>query len=314
MGVIRPAAQLAEVDVVAVAARDVARAERFARRHGIPRVHSSYDALLDDSEIDAVYNPLPNGLHCDWTLRALEAGKHVLCEKPIASNADEAQRMATAADKSGRVLIEAFHYRYHPLAARIREILDGGELGAIRHVESMMCIPLAVPGDIRYRLDLAGGATMDVGSYTVNLLRFLSGEEPEVVRASAKLSSTDVDRRMDADFRFPNGATGRMTCSMFSAKLLSIRARVVGEKGELRILNPVAPHIYHQLRVIRDGVTQRERVKGDSTYTHQLRAFAAQLAGGPPMETDAADGVANMRVIDAVYAAAGLPRRAAPSH
>src|SRR5574337_909465 len=160
MALVRPARQVPEATVVAVAARDPQRAQAFATKHGIPRVHPSYDALLADTEIDAIYNPLPNSLHCEWTIRALQAGKHVLCEKPLASNAAEAERMAEAAGQAGRVLVEAFHWRYHPLAARMQAIIDAGELGAVQHIEAHFCLLLPLPGDIRYRLDLAGGATM----------------------------------------------------------------------------------------------------------------------------------------------------------
>jgi predicted dehydrogenase len=309
MALVRPARQLDSVEIVAVAARDPAKAAKFAGRHGIARVHASYAALLADPDIDAIYNPLPNGLHCEWTIRALEAGKHVLCEKPLASNADEARQMADAAARTGRVLVEAFHYRYHPLMGRVREILDAGDIGEIRHVEAVMAIPVPVPGDIRYRFDLAGGATMDMGSYTVNLVRFLGGGDPEVVSARARLSSPGVDRRMAAQFRLPGGATGEMLCSLFSATLPSVRARVLGSQGELRVTNPIAPHLFHRLTLRRGTTSTRERVRGDATYTHQLRAFAAHVRGGPAMATDAEDGVANMRVIDAIYAAAGLPRR-----
>jgi predicted dehydrogenase len=309
MALVRPARSLPEVDVTAVAARDEARARRFAARHGISRVHRSYGDLLEDPEIDAVYNPLPNGLHCEWTLRALEAGKHVLCEKPLASNAAEARRMAEAAASAGRVLAEAFHWRYHPLAGRVREVLDGGVLGRPLHVEASMCIPLPLPGDIRYRLDLAGGATMDTGCYAVSIARFLAGQEPEVTSAEARLSSPGVDRWMRAELLFPDGCTGRVTCSLFSARLLDIRARVEGERGRLDVLNPVAPHLFHRLTLSSaDGVV-RERLSGEPTYTHQLRAFARWVREGVPMVTDASHGVANMRVIDAIYEKAGLPPR-----
>jgi len=309
MALLRPAGQTREASVVAVAARDPRRAERFAAKHGIPRVHPSYQALLADPEVDAIYNPLPNGLHCEWTLRALEAGKHVLCEKPLASNEDEARRMAEAAEKTGLVLAEAFHWRYHPLAARMREWVEGGELGRIRHVEAFMCVPLPLPGDIRYRLDLAGGATMDTGCYAISLVRFLAGAEPRVASAEARLSSAGVDRWMRAELRFEDGRTGRITCSLLSARLLDIRALVQGERGEMRVLNPVLPHFFHRLRVRTAAGTRTERVSGEATYTHQLRAFVKWVREGVPMPTDARHGVANMRVIDAVYAAAGLPRR-----
>ncbi|UCE87457.1 MAG: Gfo/Idh/MocA family oxidoreductase [Deltaproteobacteria bacterium] len=306
---VRPARALPEAEVAAIAARDPARARAFATKHGIAKVHESYDALLEDPAIDAVYNPLPNGLHCDWTLRALHAGKHVLCEKPLASNAEQAERMAQAAEDTGRILVEAFHYRYHPLAARMKEIVAGGELGRIEHVEAHLCIPLPLPGDIRYRLDLAGGATMDTGCYAINLVRFLAGAEPEVVSARARLASPGVDRAMDARLRFADGRTGRITCSLLSAMLVRATARVRGDRGELSVLNPYMPQLYHRLRVRTAAGRRSERIRGDATYTHQLRAFVRTVRGESPMPTDAVDAIANMRVIDAVYESSGLFRR-----
>ncbi len=306
---VRPAREVPDAIFASVAARDPVRARKFAAKHGIPRVHESYDALIADPDLDAIYNPLPNGLHFEWTVKALEAGKHVLCEKPMASNADEATRMAEAADEADRVLVEAFHWRYHPLAARMKEIVESGELGAVRHVEAALCFPMPIPGDIRYRWDLGGGATMDAGCYAINIVRFLAGAEPEVVRAEAKCSSPNVDRRMEAELRFEDGRTGRILCSLFSSTLLKIQARVIGDAGELRVFNPVAPHLYHRLRVKTGAGTRAERVAGDATYTHQLRAFVEHVRGGARMPSDERDAIANMRVIDAVYEKAGLPRR-----
>jgi predicted dehydrogenase len=311
MALIRPARSLPEVQIAAVAARDPERARIFAEKHGIPRVCASYQELVEDPALDAIYNPLPNSLHCEWTLRSLRAGKHVLCEKPIAANAGEAERMAAAAEETGRVLVEAFHWRYHPLAARMREVVRSGGLGEVRRVEASLCIPFLLPGDIRYRFDLAGGATMDTGCYAINLVRFLAEAEPNVVTAEVRRSSPDVDRWMRAELSFADGRSGRVECSLFSAKLLSVRARVIGSRGELDVLNPIAPHLFHRLRVRAEGKSRSERVPGEATYTHQLRAFAAHVAGGPRMSTDAADAVANMRVIDAVYDRAGMRRRGA---
>jgi predicted dehydrogenase len=309
MALIRPAREVPEASVVAVAARDPLKANQFAGKHGIARVHASYDALLADPEIDAVYNPLPNGLHAEWSIRALAAGKHVLCEKPIAANADEALRMAQAAARTGRRLVEAFHYRYHPLAARMKAIIEGGDLGTIRHIETHMCIPLPFPNDIRYRYDLAGGAMMDVGCYTISLLRFLAGAEPEVTHASARLSAPQVDRSMAADFRFADGRTGRITCALFSAWLVRVSARVRGDAGEMRVINPYAPHLWHRLSVRSARGNRVEHVAGDATYTHQLRAFVAAVRTGAPTPTEPPESIANMRVIDAVYRAAGLQPR-----
>jgi len=309
MALIRPARDVAEVAVTAVAARDRSRAEKFAAKHAIARVHSGYEALLADPDVDAVYNPLPNGLHCEWTVRALEAGKHVLCEKPLAANAAEAERMADAAKRSGKVLGEAFHWRYHALAGRLREIIDGGEVGRVRHVEVSFCIPFLVPGDIRYRLDLAGGATMDVGAYSVSIARFLAGAEPEVVGAQARLSSPGVDRWMRADLVFPGGVTGRVTHALCSARLIDARAVVRGERGTLTVINPVAPQFFNRIRLRTATVSRTERVRGEPSYTAQLRAFAAAVRGEAPMPTDGAHGVANMRVIDEIYRKAGLKPR-----
>ena len=309
MALLKPARDLPEAVVTAVAARDPLRARAFADRHGIMRVHPTYDALLADPQIDAIYNPLPNSHHCEWSIRALEHGKHVLCEKPIAANAAEAERMAAAARATGRVLAEAFHWRYHPLAARMRDIIESGELGTIRHVEAHFCIPLLKRGDIRYRLDLAGGATMDTGCYAISILRFLAAAEPEVVRATARLSSPGVDRAMEADFRFADGRTGRITCSLLSGTLLRASALVRGDAGQLSVLNPIAPQFFHRLTVRTATGTRTERLRGDATYTYQLRAFVAAVRTGTPVPTGPDDAIANMRVIDAVYSAAGLPLR-----
>ncbi|MBK7977570.1 MAG: Gfo/Idh/MocA family oxidoreductase [Deltaproteobacteria bacterium] len=309
MALVRPAREGTGVEVVAVAARDERRARAFARRHRIPRTHGSYAALLADPEVDAVYVPLPNSLHAEWTIRALEAGKHVLCEKPLASNAAEAALVIEAAHRSGRLLIEAFHWRHHPLAARMREIVTSGELGEIRRVETAMCIPLPLPGDIRYRLDLGGGATMDTGCYAIDIARFLAAAEPEVISATARLSSPRVDRWMRAELRFPGGVEGRATCALFSATLVDVRARVVGSRGELRVFNPVAPHLFHRLSVVSGGAIRRERIEGDTTYSHQLSAFAAAVRGEREASPSLASSLANMRAIDAVYDAAGLGLR-----
>lgn len=302
----RPARKVPRAVVNAIAARNPQRAKTFANKHHIPRIFSSYDELLADPDLDAVYIPLPNGLHCAWTLKALEAGKHVLCEKPFAANAAEAELMVQAAEHSGKVVMEAFHYRYHPLARRMKEIMTSGQLGTIRHIETWMCFPLPLFNDIRYRYDLAGGALMDAGCYAVNMLRLLDGTEPEVVRAQALLASPQVDRAMRADLRFADGSTGRITCSMWSKTILRIAARVQGDEGEMTILNPVMPSLYHHLKIRTKAGTRTERFSREATYVYQLRAFVDAILEGTPVLTSPADALANMRVIDAIYEQAGL--------
>jgi predicted dehydrogenase len=307
---VKPASANADVEIAAVAARSADRAQAFADRHGIPRVHASYEELLADPDINAVYNPLPNGLHGRWTRAALEAGKHVLCEKPFTANAAEAQEIADLAAASDRVVMEAFHYRYHPLALRVEEIVASGELGELRRVETALCFPLPKFSDIRYNYDLAGGATMDAGCYAVHMARtFGGGETPEVVSASAKLRDSRVDRAMTAELRYPSGHTGRVQCSMWSSALLKISAKVTGSRGSISILNPVAPQAYHRVSVRVGGARRAERFPRRPSYSYQLDAFAAAIQEGTPVKTSAADAVNTMSVIDAIYRAAGLPLR-----
>jgi predicted dehydrogenase len=295
--------------VAAVAARDASRAQAFAAKHHIARVHESYEALIADPDIDAVYNPLPNGLHGRWTRAALAAGKHVLCEKPFTANADEAREIADLAAQSDRVVMEAFHYRYHPLALRVEEIIASGELGKLERVETAMCFPLHKFSDIRYNYALAGGATMDAGCYAVHMARTFGGGTPEVVSAQAKLRDPQVDRAMTAELLFAEGHTGRVRCSMWSSDLLRISAKVVGEHGELRVLNPVLPQMFHRLSVRSADGKRVERFSRRPTYAYQLDAFAAAVLRGEPVKTTPADAIENMTVIDAIYRAAGLPLR-----
>ncbi len=209
------------------------------------------------------------------------------------------------------VVLEAFHYRYHPLMARV--IALAAELGPIRHVQASMCFPLPRFGDIRYQYDLAGGALMDAGCYAMHFVRQFGLGEPAVTAASAKTLRRDprVDRAMTVDLRYPGGATGRVVTSMWSRTLLNVSARVIGQRGEVRVLNFVAPQFPHQLMSIVDGRRRRMRVPGEASYTYQLRAFLGAVRGEPVNLTPVEDSIATMRLIDAAYTAAGLPLRGA---
>jgi predicted dehydrogenase len=310
---LKPARAVDGVEVAAVAARDRGRAQVFAAKYGVPTVHDSYAELVADPSLDAVYVPLPNGLHAQWTLAAIKAGKHVLCEKPFTANAAQAREVQAAAEGTGLVVMEAFHYRYHPLARRMAEIVHGGELGRIRRVETAVCFPLPRFSDIRYDFDLAGGALMDAGCYAVHCLRLLSPALPAVTAAHALTLNRDkrVDRAITARFGFPDGATGELRASMWSSTLLRIRARAVGEHGTLTVSNFLAPHLWSRSTVTVAG-RPREWLGGfggESTYTHQLRAFTAAVRGEPANLTPPSDSVATMSMIDDIYAAAGLPPR-----
>jgi predicted dehydrogenase len=312
--IVKPAREVPAVTVAGVAARDRQRAQAFADKHGIPQVYDSYADLVAADDLDAVYIPLPNGLHGAWTLRALAAGKHVLCEKPFTANAEEARTVAEAAAGSDRVVMEAFHYRYHPLTTRVRQLVADGTIGTVKHIEARLCFPLPRFSDIRYRLDLAGGAMMDAGCYTLHALRTFGPGEPVVRSAKALLHRPGVDRAMDVRLEFPDselagGATGRAVTSLWSTRLLDASIRIDGDAGSIRVLNFVAPQYYHRLTVRTAAGRRTERVSGSATYTYQLRAFHAAVADGAPVVTDAADAVPTMTLIDETYRAAGLAPR-----
>ena len=306
---IKPARRTGRAEVTAVAARDPERAAEFARKQGIPRVLDSYAALVEDPDIDAVYNPLPNGLHGHWTIAALKAGKHVLREKPFTANADEARAVAEVDNGNpGVVVMEAFHYQYHPLTKRLVEIVRSGELGNIGKVDVAFSAPLWKKGDIRYQLALAGGATMDMGCYPISLLRLLV-PGPRVIGAEAKLSSPGVDRAMDAHFSLPDGGSAHIGCSMFSSSVLRLHAEITGDNGKISVFNPFAPQHGHRMRVTTSLGTRKERFSRKASYDFQLEAFVAAVEDGASFPTTAADAIRTMELIDAIYTAAGLAVR-----
>jgi predicted dehydrogenase len=309
VALVKPARRTGRATVVAVAARDRTRAEEFARKHQIPRVLGSYAELVGDPEIDAVYNPLPNGLHGYWTIAALRAGKHVLCEKPFTANADEARTVAEATNANpGLVVMEAFHYQYHPFAKRLVEIVRSGELGNVTNIDVSFSAPLWKKGDIRYQLPLAGGATMDMGCYPVSLLRLLA-PGPRVISAEAKLSSPGVDRAMDAHFSLPDGGRAHIGCSMFSSSVLRLHAEVTADNGKISVFNPFSPQHGHRMKVTTSLGTRKERFSRRPTYDYQLEAFVAAVEDGASFPTTAVDAIRTMELIDAIYTAAGLPLR-----
>jgi predicted dehydrogenase len=306
---IKAAHNVPEAQVVAIAARDPKRAREFAAANGIPRVLATYDDLVNDPDLDVIYNPLPNSLHCEWTIAALRAGKHVLCEKPLASNAAEAERMTKAADESGKILGEAFHYRYHPLADRIRALMTDGTLGRLVNVEGHFSVPIPET-NIRFDWGLAGGATMDLGCYPLHMIHYFSGMTPRVIRATAETGPKNIDIAMDVALELDGGVTARMVCAMKKDSVINATFSARGDRGELGVINPIAPQRGHQLTVKTAAGEKNETVPGDTTFTHQLRAFVKAVRGEAKFPTDGAEGIVNMRVIDDVYRAAGLPPRA----
>ncbi len=304
-----PARSVHDIQILAIAARDPKRAYVFAKKHAIPRVHQTYSALLADADVDAIYNPLPNSLHAKWTIRALKAGKHVLCEKPFASNTQQAEEMAAAAREAGLVVSEAFAYRYHPLTAKVKEIIASGEIGTVQHIDARFCFLLPSPKNIRFNYDLAGGALMDCGCYPVSLIRYIANAEPTVEHAEARLFAPQVDRKMTADLSFADGRTAHLECDMLSPRLFQSSLKIQGSEGTLQVFNPYHPHWFNRLTVQGKNGKHSEQVIGDNVYALQLQAFIKAIRGGIKLSTDPADAIGNMRVIDAIYEKAGLEKR-----
>ncbi|MFF8032223.1 Gfo/Idh/MocA family protein [Streptomyces sp. NPDC016626] len=299
--------------LVAVAARERSRAEAFAAAHGVERTLGSYRELLDDPEVDVVYNPLANGLHGPWNLAALAAGKHVLTEKPSASNAREAEEVREAAATSGSVFMEAFHYLFHPVTRRLHELLASGELGELRHVEALVAIPAPEDTDPRWSLPLAGGALMDLGCYGLHALRMLApwaggAPRPGSARAGERAGAPGVDEWLDAELEFPGGATGTARCHMAYDRL-EMSIRVIGSRGEATAPNFVLPQLDDRVVVRTPEGERTEHLGTRSSYTYQLEAFAARVREGSALALDADDAVTTMRLIDACYEAAGLAPR-----
>jgi predicted dehydrogenase len=309
------AAGVPEVTVAAVGARDRSRTEAYAEQHGIPVAYGSYQALLDDPDIDAVYNPLPNSLHGPWTLHAIAAGKHVLCEKPFASNAQEAEQVAEAAAAAGLVVMEAMHYRYHPLIRRLRDLV--GELGPVRHIQCWTSFVIGDESDIRYDFGLGGGALMDGGCYAIDCLRLLGPGEPEVTAAVADpyqripgrgpdRAGAAADRAMAVRLAFPGDATAWFESAFTLDGEFRADVHVSCQHGHVWMQDFIRAHWGRVVAVRNGSVLADERGSGDTTYTEQLRAFAAAIAGGGDVPTSAAHAVTTMRLIDDAYRAAGL--------
>jgi len=308
---ILPARLLPDVSVAAIAASTVEKARAFAGEHNIATVSESYAALVESPQIDAIYNALPPNLHEHWSVAALKAGKHVLCEKPFAMNSAQAKRMVMAANASQRVLVEAFHYRFHPFFQRVLELITNDVIGDIRHIEAQFDarIPYS-PSEFRHDPVLGGGALMDLGCYPVHWVRTLMGSEPRVEQAECVRSEAGVDIATRASLCFPGGVTAGISTTMDEGAAEQHYAHVVieGEKGRLTLENPIAPHNGNKIIVESNGSSHCENIAGESTYLYQLSQFIAAVDGREAPITGGEDAINNMQLIDNIFSAAGFER------
>ncbi|MEO1116531.1 MAG: Gfo/Idh/MocA family oxidoreductase [Pseudomonadota bacterium] len=302
--IIHPAAGFEQIHVQAIAARSRSRARDYAETHGIPNTHKDYAALVTCPDVDLVYNALPPSEHKDWTIAALRAGKHVLCEKPFALSPAEAEAMVSAAGDTGNVLIEAFHYCFHPLFLRVLELIGSGAIGTARRVDAHFNTEIAfAPTELRFVRALGGGALMDLGCYPLHWVRHVVGEEPDVASAVGEWHEAGVDAAMSADLAFPGGATARVQCSMAGASPgpLDNRLQVTGDLGTLTVNNLIAPHLGHELRLETDKGVVTETLSTRPTYHYQLQHVIGVIEGSAPQVTGGDDAINTMRLINAVY-------------
>jgi predicted dehydrogenase len=312
--VVGPAQELGH-RLVAVAARDPHRAAAFAEKYGVERTLASYAEVIEDPEVDVVYNPLANSLHAPWNLASIAAGKPVLSEKPFARNRSEASRVAEAAEAAGVAVLEGFHYFFHPVTQRAFALAADGSLGTVTRVEVRMAMPTPGDDDPRWSLDLAGGALMDLGCYSLHIMRSLGRltadglqGQPSITGADAEERGAGVDSRCEVELVFPGGATGFSSHSMV-AEEYSFTIRIIGTAGEVLVHDFIRPHLDDRLTVTGPAGQRVERLGTRSSYSYQLEAFAAHLHDGRPLPYDLCDAVANMSYVDTAYRAAGLTPR-----
>jgi D-xylose 1-dehydrogenase (NADP+, D-xylono-1,5-lactone-forming) len=289
-------------EFVAVGSRDAARAEAYARQKGIARSHGSYEALLADPDVDAIYNPLPNALHVEWSIRALEAGKHVLCEKPLSRRPEDVDRAFDVAEREGRVLAEAFMWRHHPQVARARELLDGGAIGDLRIIRAHFAFVAADPEDIRLQPSLDGGGLMDVGCYCVSGCRTLAGAEPERAWAELVPGGHGVDVALAATLRFPGDVLAHFDCGVSypGGSLLA----AAGTEGSFALADPW--HGNDAVIELRraDGSVERVEAGPANSYALELADFEAAVRGERPPLLGRADALGQARTIAALYTSA----------
>ncbi len=314
-----PALTNPDVEIVGVAARDRGRAGTFAATHGIPTVFDSYADLCSADDVELIYISTPPVNHLEWTLAALSKGKHVVCEKPFAMNAAQAQQMVDASRSSGLMLMEAYHWRYHPMAHRLADILTSGVLGDPVDIDCWFTIPFVPPGDFRWNTNAGGGVLMDVGCYPVQWARFVAQAEP--INVSARMTPGPPDRSdaladatMDVTLSFPKGVKATLHSDMSEHSTFAATLTVNGTAGSMLVTNPLVPQRGNSivLTSLATGTTTRESVETTTTYDWQLRAIVEAVRNGVALPTGGADSINTMTVIDSIYTSAGFGPR--PGH
>ena len=309
---IGPVSKRTDCEIVALACRDEARGKDYAKTHklGAVDIVTDYKDLVAREDIDLIYNPLPPSKHVETTLAALEAGKHVLLEKPFSMNTSEAETMVAAAKQHNRILMEGFHYCYHPAFQKTYDLYNAKKIGSVQSIEAQFTVPIAnKAGQLRYIWELGGGALMDLGCYAVHISRLIMGAEPEVISATARHEG-DVDVSLSGELQFPDNIPASIHCDMSDTAEIGASIQLNGSKGTLRYDGFVAPHDNHKIHLDTEGNQETFTIESDmTTYDHQLSAFIDAVKTSTSPMSGGEDAVATMRVIDQLYEKAGFPKR-----
>jgi len=292
--------------LLAVASRTQESADRYAREWKIPRAHGSYEALLADPEIDVIYNSLPNHLHAEWTIKAVEAGRHVLCEKPLALSVDEVDAMQEAARKHGRVVAEAFMYRHHPQTLKVQEMVKNGSLGDLKLIRGSFRFVLGREGDVRLDPAMGGGSIWDVGCYPISYARTVAGENPLDVFGWQVTGPTGIDETFVGQMRFNHEVHAQFDCSF--AIPFHAFMEISGSDGRLNIPNPFKPGVDEKIFLTRGDTTETIRIKGQELYIGEVEDMADAILLGNPPRISLDDSRANVAVISALLESARAGR------
>ena len=290
-------------ELTAVASRDLNRAKTYADERKIPRVFGSYEALLADPDVDVIYNPLPNSLHAEWTIKAAEAGKHVLCEKPLANTVEEVDAMTEAAEKAGIVLMEAFMYRHHPQTIRVKELVESGAIGKLQLIRGSFTFSISDEGDVRLNASLGGGSIWDVGCYPISYARLIAGVEPiEVFGWQTKGQGSGVDETFIGEMRFPNNVYAQFDSGFRTPQRTHIE--LVGDMGSITLKKPFTPWLNEEIILINDNEKKIITVPGQDLYLGEVENMADAILDGVPPRMSLADSRNNVATIWALLQSA----------
>jgi xylose dehydrogenase (NAD/NADP) len=292
---IKPLRASKRTRLLGVASRRISSAQAFAREWDIPRACGSYEELLADPEIDVIYNPLPNHLHAEWTIKALRAGKHVLCEKPLALSLEEVDAMIAASQESGRILTEAFMYRHHPQTLKVKELVDSGALGDLQLIKGAFTFTVKRQDDFRLIREMGGGSIWDVGCYPISYARMIVGEEPAEVFGWQVEGLGGSDVSFVGQMKFGNGVHAQFD-SGFKSPLRS-RIEIVGSFAVLDIPNPFKPGLQTEMTITRDGVKETMKVQGQELYLGEVEDMCDAVLDGKPPRISLADSRGNVAAI-----------------